>query len=413
MSRSCRRKRFALQALLLALLLPGAFAHAQSGEEAPKLAQSTYNTLTDAREQMSEERYDEALRTMRALLAELEERDYDRAVTLQTMAYAHLGKNDYDAAIESFREALALDVLPEEAQLQVLRSLASLYAGEERLREARDTLLRWFERADSPGADDYALLGNIHARLEEYGAGIAALRKAIELEDTPKEPYYQLLLALCFEAGRYSEAAGTLERMVRFWPDKVTYWQQLASIYINLDRHEEAHAILRVAHRRGLLEEEDELMNLVRLAFSIDLPDHAARVLEEEMAAGRIPETERNLQMLAEAWASARERDKAIATYQRLAEMTGNGEYDLRQARLYMADNAWAEVVRSAQAALNRGGLESPGRAWMLLGMAHIEQENLDQGLEAMRRAAEYGDTAQRARQWIAHVESRREGAGS
>ena len=413
MKRSFRRKTFLQHALLLALLLPGTHLHAQSGDEAPKLAQSTYDTLTDAREQMGEDRYDDALQAMRELLSELEDRDYDRAVTLQTMAYAHLGKNDYGAAIESFREALALEILPEEPQQQVLRTLASLYAGEERLREARDTLRRWFEGADSPGADDYALLGNIHAQLEEYGAGIEALRKAIELEDQANESYYQLLLALYFEAGRYSEAASTLERMVRLWPDKVNYWQQLASIYINLDRHEEAHAILRVAHRRGLLEEEDELMNLVRLAFSIELPDHAARVLEDEMAAGRIPETARNLEMLAEAWASARERDKAIATYQRLAEMTGSGKYELRQARLYMEDNAWAEVARSAEAALNRGGLDSPGRAWMLLGMAHVERENFDQGLEAMRRAADYGDTAQRARQWIAHVERRQEDAGS
>ena len=129
MKRSCRRKPFLQHALLLVLLLPGTHLHAQSEDEAPKLAQSTYNTLTDAREQMGEDRYDDALQAMRELLSELEDRDYDRAVTLQTMAYAHLGKNDYGAAIESFREALALEVLPDEPQQQVLRTLASLYAG--------------------------------------------------------------------------------------------------------------------------------------------------------------------------------------------------------------------------------------------------------------------------------------------
>ena len=48
MKRSFRRKTFLQHALLLALLLPGTHLHAQSGDEAPKLAQSTYDTLTDA-----------------------------------------------------------------------------------------------------------------------------------------------------------------------------------------------------------------------------------------------------------------------------------------------------------------------------------------------------------------------------
>lgn len=401
-------------ALGIALAFAPAAVWAQSGEDPPKLAQSTYNKLTDAREKMEESQYDAAISDMQALLDELEDRDYDRAITLQTMGYAYLGKSDYDAGIASFEQALALEALPTEAQLGAQHALARLYAAEARYAEARDALTTWMDTEGAePAADDYALLGNIHAQLGEHGAGITAMRKAIELEDAPKESYYQLLLALCFEGERFGEAAQVLERMVRHWPGNAGYWRQLASVYMNLGRDTEAHATLRIAHRKGLLESERELLNLVQLAFAIDLPDHAARVLEEEMAAGRISRSQRNLEMLAEAWASAKQYDEAIAAYQRLAESTGSGKYLLSQAYLHMQRDDWAAVAESAEAAVGAGGLDSPGRAWMLLGMARIRQEQPDAGLEAMTRAAEYRDTAQQARQWIAHVKRQQRDAGS
>ena len=393
-------RRVSLAACLLA-------ASAVQAADGPTLQRSTYNKVEAAHKLMEQGRYDQALRDMRALLQDTK-RDYDRAVILQTMAYAHVDENDYPAAIDAFERAIALDSMPPAPTGQLRRALGRLYAATDQHAKARDMLEAWIAGNDQADAADYAALASVYSQLKAYGKGIDAIRKAIRLQATPPQSHYQLLIAMCFESGRYAEAAEVLETLVRRWPDEKRYWTQLANVYINLDEHTKAHATLKLAYRKNLLASESELLNLVRVGMLAGVPDQAARVLDAELESGRIESNRENWALLAQAWSRARETDEAIRAYGKAAEYADDGRYQLRQAQLHMREGNWAAAAETAQAALERGGLESPGQADLLLGMARVRQERYEEALQAFGRAQRHDETANEAGKWARYAERRR-----
>ena len=86
-----------------------------------------------------------------------------------------------------------------------------------------------------------------------------------------------------------------------------------------------------------------------------------------------------------------------------------DGEYHLREALLLNEDGDWEGVAAAAGRALEKGGLDRPGEAWMLRGVALAELARYRQALAAFQSAAREGDAAARrnAAAWIAYVRDR------
>ena len=113
--------------------------------------------------------------------------------------------------------------------------------------------------------------------------------------------------------------------------------------------------------------------------------------------------------MLLVAWTDARAYDKAIDVIDQLAEMTGDGTYHLRKARIYNEQGNWEGVTSSVDAALELG-IEEPAPAHMLAGMAHIELENFAESERAFKAVQETGDAKQRdnAAEWLSFLNEKR-----
>ena len=67
-------------------------------------------------------------------------------------------------------------------------------------------------------------------------------------------------------------------------PTKKSYWMLLSAAYFDLDRDDEARAIVQLAYRQGLLDQEREVRALARLLLANGLPYEAANVLEKGMS---------------------------------------------------------------------------------------------------------------------------------
>ncbi|MDZ7787217.1 MAG: tetratricopeptide repeat protein [Halofilum sp. (in: g-proteobacteria)] len=245
--------------------------------QANQLSRSTHKELNEARDLMDKDKHDAALAKLNELLDKIGDREYEKALTLQSLGYAYIGMDEDRQAIDAFERALELDALPDSPRVRLQNMLARLYARTEQYAKAYGYLQDWFAEIEKPEADDYALKANILVQLERNKEGIQAIRKAIEMSDRPREQYYQILVSLQFAAERYAEAAKTLEDILENWPQKARYWRQLASVYLNLERNEDAHAVLKLAYRKGLLEEGDQIVRLARLGLSIDVPTERRR----------------------------------------------------------------------------------------------------------------------------------------
>ena len=244
----------------------------------------------------------------------------------------------------------------------------------------------------------------LYAQLKQYKKAIKSIKTAISIAPKPKESWYQLLLAMYYQEKQYSKAASVLETMVVLWPDQEKYWKQLSGVYFTLKKNRKALAVLELANKRGFLEEEKELMNLVNMYLFQDIPYKAALLLEKEIEAGRIPDTGENLQKLGESWMQAKENDKALEYLKKAAEEQKKGKLFLQIAQLYTDKESWSRVIEFSNKALAAGGLSNPGTAHLLKGMAYFEQGKRESALAAFSKGSRYPKSQKQAGQWINHI---------
>jgi tetratricopeptide (TPR) repeat protein len=336
---------------------------------------------------------------------------YEEALVFQAYGFVYAQQDDYDRAIEAFERCLSLDALPNIANQGMLYSLAGLYQNESMFQKTIDTMSVWFSYAEEPvPADAYMLVGSSYAQLEQLDRALPYVQEAIERADSPNESWHMLALSIFFDQMDYASAVTLLRRMVVLWPDSARNWEMLASAYLELEDDNNALATLTVAYKRGMVDGEAKLLNLVRLNMFLDLPYVAGEILDSEIAAGRISATEDNLELLLSAWTSAREYVRAVEVIDRLAPQSDDGRYYMQKAQLLSEQGDWIGVVASTEEALLKGGLESQGQTLILKGMAHAELREFDQALQAFGKAREFEDSARRnADAWIEYVRDRRQ----
>lgn len=374
------------------------------------MSESAYKRLTQIHEFMGNGELDEALKRLNSL-KNSRLSDYENALVLQTYGFIYAQQGEYGAAIDAFEACLALDALSNIAQQGMLYSLAGLYGSEGRFQDAINVMSEWFKYAQEPvPANAYMLVGSSYSELDDYAKALPYVMEAIKRSEEPKESWYQLALAINFERGDFTEAARLLREMIVFWPNRPRNWEMLSSAYMELKQDQNALATLMLAYQKGLIQEENKLLNLVKMNMFMEIPFEGGRILEEEMNNGRIEKTQANLELLLSAWTSAREFDKAIAVIDVLAPMVGSSDYYWQRAQLFNEKANWPEVISSVTQALERGGLKRPGEAYVLMGMAHSELGEFDRAIAAFEQAKKHGDDARRnATAWIDYVNDRRQ----
>jgi len=157
-----------------------------------------------------------------------------------------------------------------------------------------------------------------------------------------------------------------------------------------------------------LIEDNSRLMTVVQLNLSLEIPFAAGLILEAEMAAGRIEKTKKNLEILLQAWISAKEYARALKTMDQLGALAEDGEYFMRKAGIHNELGEWSKVILAVEQALTKGVEDSAG-AHMLAGMAYTELQQFNAALNAFRNAGNEGDDKQRknAAAWISFVQEK------
>ena len=364
------------------------------------MGERTYRRLAQIHELMGNAKYDEALQKAR-VLEKGQLSDYERALILQTIGFVYSQEGKYSEAIPLFEQVLALDALPTPAHQGMLYSLAGLYASQGQYRESIDTLRRWFKYEADPQAGSFIMMASNFAELAQeatekgqqsaavarYNEALPYVRKAIQKSDDPKESWYQLELAIHYETKDFDGAVGVLQTMVSRWPDKVKYWDLLSGAYQEKGEDKNALAAMMLAYQKGLVTEEKKLLNLVRFNLFLDIPYDGGKLLEKELAAGRVEPTQKNLEVLLQAWTTAKEFDRAIAVIDRIAPMTDSGDYYIQKAQLYNEKAEWDGVVAASAQAIDKGSLKKPGEAYLLRGLALAELGRYDDAIDVLKEA--------------------------
>lgn len=381
-------------------------------EDRPSLmGERTYRRISSVHEQLGEENYDDARKTLESM-EKGSLNDYEMAIVQQTLGYVWTGAGNYGKAVPHFEKAIALDSLPNSAHFGLMYSLAQLYAGMDppRFQESVDLTLKYIEFQCDAKPEAYILVASGYASMQRYRDSLPYVQQAIaKAGPDAKESWYLLELAIYFEEKDYRSASNLLTSMVSTWPDNLKYWEMLSGAYQEQGRDTDALAVLMVAYQKGLITEEKKLLNVVNMNMFLDVPYVAGTVLEREMQAGRIETNQKNLEKLRGAWTASREFDRAVAVIDQLAPMQEDGELYVQKAQLLMEKGQWDGVMVAAQQGVDKGGLKKPGGAYLLIGIAANELERWDDAREALNQAKRVGNdsTRRQAADWEVFVNDR------
>jgi hypothetical protein len=369
----------------------------------------TSRILGKAREALAADRSEEVKRQLdRLRLDRLN--TAGRAQANRLYGYLAYGQQQNVAAIDHLQKSLAEDGLPPADRADVLFQVAQIQGAERRWKDALATLDAWFAIVEKPNSVGYFLQAVSHYQLDDLDAALLPATKAVQIASKPQSPWLQLLLAIHLTKKDYVAAAPVLTQLIELYPEVGKgYWVQLSALYGAMDNHERALAVMEVAYRKGLLTEDRDLRRLVQLMLFQQVPERAAKIVEVELANGRLRQDSESLELLSSAWLLAREAEKAEEPLARAAELAPKGDLFVRLAQVQFVQEEYTKAAHSLRKALDKGGLADPGGAQLLLGITYFNDERLDEARTWFARAQGSPTTRKQARTWLEHVERERE----
>jgi tetratricopeptide (TPR) repeat protein len=388
--------------LLLVCLMMGAQIFAQTGGI---VSERTYKRLSRVHKLMDDEKYNQALERLNRIRPS-NKRPYEQALIRQTFGYLYAAKGEYPKAIDAFVKCLVLQTLPEYVTKNILYTLAQLQISVADYLAAIDSLERWFKLEKAPTPQAHVLAGTAYAQAKRYTKAIEHLQKAIASGDDSKEEWYRQLLAVYYAATDYRSAARLLEQMTRRFSERKAYWLQLSSVFRTLKDDARSLAVMELAYRRGLLNNERELTELAGYYLYMDMPYKAGELLETALENGSVSSTGRHWQLLSDAWLRAREMRRAMQALQRASKLIQEPDLFLRLAQLAAYMDEWSITLCAVDRALHLEGLKQPGKAYILKGTAHFNREEYNAATGAFERAREYASVQDQAQQWLDHLTS-------
>jgi len=329
---------------------------------------------------------------------------YERAMVYRLRGHLAYSAGQYEATIEYLRKALAEEVMPLDAENRIRFNIAQLYAALQKWPEAIAALKTWFRYVESPEPLGYYLLGISYYQLEKLDLAIANTKKAVDLSPEPPESWLQLLAALYIQKEDYKNATPILEDLVMRFPKK-QYWVQLSLIYGARDDYRDSLAVQQVAYLQGLLTEDKELRRLARSYLYNELPYPAAKVLEKGLKDGTIKKDRKAYELLANSWISAREYDRSLAPLERAADLSGDGKLFVRLGQVLLQRDEWEKAARRLQQGIDKGGLDNPGQAQLLLGIAYYNAKRVAAARASFAQARKYDSSREQADRWIEHLD--------
>jgi predicted Zn-dependent protease len=374
----------------------------------PKLEMSSGNQkdLNKALDLVNNNQIDEALPMLQKVLDDPKASKYARALALEGEAQGASGKQDDATAIAKFKEAYALDALPNSQQFQVLYNIAIMQIQSEKYEDSLNTINEWFKVTGAQKADAYALQGNAYYRMEKYQQAVDAMKKALSLSDKPSDSWNQILMASYAELEQYDEAAKVLEGQLAKNPNDAKLTTQLATIYVKGKQDQKAVDLLAAAKQKGLLTGENDYKLMAQLYDQLDKPKEAAAALSEGFSKGIIKPSYEMYKLLGDSYALANDDAHALDAYGKASPLSKDGNIDYVRGSLLMNNDRGKEAVEALRQAVAKGNLKQPGEAYILLGDAENNNNNSAGASAAWEKARAYSSTKQMAEQRLKNMKS-------
>jgi predicted Zn-dependent protease len=372
--------------------------------EDPKVSMSSgdQRDLNKATDLVNEGNVTEAQPLIEKVLGNDRASPYAQAFAHQLMAQVYWEQDNGPQAISEYKQAIALDALPNSAQFQLVYALAQTELQEEKYQDALATLAEWEKLTGAQTGDELALKANAYYRTDQYQLAIDTMKKAMAVDGGEvKESWSQILMASYFELDQYDEAAALVKGQLAKNPTDKKLINNLATIYVQGDKPEQAIEVMANAKAQGLITTEADYVQLAKLYSAADKPKDAAATMQDGFAKGIIKPSLDSYKLHGDVCTLAENDACAIDAYTKAAPFAedGNVEYQLGYLQYY-ADKP-GDAVSALDKAISKGSLRQEGEAYLLRGDAKNELGQEQAAMTDWRKAAGYPSTKSMADQRI------------
>ncbi len=357
------------------------------------------------------------------VLAEVEERvdslnSYERAMLFNFYGFMYYANDDIALAVDSFNKVIAETAIPDSLIISTLYSLAQLSMQQQQYKEALAYLTQWREiNAKELTGTQEMLFAQVYYQDKDFANSLKHSETAIRLVEAknkvPKENWLTLQRATYYELQQPKQVTKVMEKLIRLY-DKPQYWLQLSSMYGEIGEEDKQMAVMEAAYQAGYITKASDIVTLSQLYLFHGAPYKSAEVLDNSIAQGSIFADEDNLSMLARAYLTAKEYDKAIEVLVSVSDIAQSGEHDALLAQTYLNTEQWQAAINSSTLALTRFAKhkESEGKQvkdianmHLILGMANFNLRKFERSLVSFANASQFTSTKKTALQWGKYVE--------
>ena len=303
------------------------------------------------------------------LLANPVATDYDKAVAAQLASQAAYNLDDMPGTIAYLKQAVQLNALDNNNHYQLMYMLAGIQLQEDQLADGVATLDRYFAETKSQKPEELALKGQALYQQEKYAEAIPVLKQAIESSTEPKDNWQQLLMASYAEAGQAGEATQMAEKIAAKTPGDKKAQMNLASVYLQADKYDQAAAILEKLRSSGQMTDEKEFRQLYTTYANMDGKEkEVIAVINDGMQKGVLKPDQQTYLALAQSYYYSDQIAPAIEAWQKAAPMSKDGETYLNLAKVLWQEDRIPEAKQAAKSALEKG-VKKPDEAKKIIAL--------------------------------------------
>lgn len=303
------------------------------------------------------------------LLANPAANDYDKAVAAQLGSQAAYNLDDTPATIAYLKQALQLNALDNNNHYQLMYMLAQIYLQEDQYTEGLATLDRYLAETKSKKPEDLALKGQGLYQAERYAEAIPALKQAIETSPEPKDNWQQLLMASYAETGQSGDAIQMAEKIAAKAPTDKKAQMNLAAVYLQADKYDQAAAVLEKIRAGGLMTDEKDYRQLYTTYANMDGKEkEVIAVINDGMQKGILKPDQQTYLALAQSYYYSDQIPPAIEAWKKAAPLSKDGETYLNLAKVLWQEDRIPEAKQAAKSALEKG-LKKPEEAKKIIAL--------------------------------------------
>ena len=364
--------------IAFALMAGNAYADKKSEKEAPLYPNATrkdpkndmnsssvQKDLQKALDMVNDNKADEAAPLFQKIIDDPKAGKYAHALATQGLGQIAYDKQDNAGAIKAWRSAYDQDALPNNQHFTLLLNIANLQQQDEKYQDSLNTLDEYFKATNGGKPEAYALQGNDYYRLDKYQQAIDAITKAQSMTDKPNDNWNQILMASYAGLDQYDKAGEILEKQLAKSPGDAKLVEQAVKVYVNGRQFDKAQALLD-KNKSSL--GNDTLYQLYRA-----------------LGAGYSQEKDADA--------------KAIDAFAKASPLAKTGEVDYYRGSLLLNNDRAKDATDALQQAIAKGGLKETGKAYLMLGDAYNQIDDVAHAREAWTKAKGYPESQKSAEQ--------------